>query len=113
MIQAATLSLHPILTWVSPGPPEPQEQTPVDGPYSEVGIKPQLSSRGRVTKEEEKKKKKKAFHQLQNPHIQLNGVCVYRIYKQTMTVPTKEDALSLAAVDIGGKHTWEHIKIRV
>ena len=59
MIQAATLSLHPILTWVSPGPPEPQEQTPVDGPYSEVGIKPLLSSRGRVTKEEEKKKKKR------------------------------------------------------
>ena len=66
MIQAATLPLHPILTRACPGlPGQPQEQTPVDGPYSEMGIKPQLSSRVRMTKEEEQK----AFHQLQNLQI--------------------------------------------
>ena len=33
----------------------PQEQTPVDGPYAEVEIKPQLKLRGRVAKEEDPK----------------------------------------------------------
>ena len=30
-------------------------QTPVDGPHAEVGIKPQLNSRGKVGKEEDQK----------------------------------------------------------
>ena len=78
MIQAATLPLHPILTGASPGlPGQPQEHTPVDGPYPEVGIKPQLSSRVRMTKEEEKKFSINCKIGKLNPHIQLNGAHPY------------------------------------
>ena len=34
---------------------EPQEQTPVDDPYAEVEIKPQVKPRGSVAKEEDPK----------------------------------------------------------
>jgi len=34
-------------------PGKPWEQTPVDDPLAELEIMPQLSSRGRVTKEED------------------------------------------------------------
>ena len=45
--------LHPVLTEADPSPPRhPQEQTPVDDSYSEVGIKPQSNCRGNVAKEE-------------------------------------------------------------
>ena len=40
----------------NPGPlGQPQEQTPVDDPHTEVGIKPQLKPRDSVAKEEEPK----------------------------------------------------------
>jgi len=42
---------HLVLTGADPSPPgQPQEQTPVDEPHVEVGIKPQLSSRGGIIK---------------------------------------------------------------
>jgi len=42
-----------------------------------------------------------------NPHDQLGRLCVYRIYKRPLRASTKENALALIAVDIGGKNTWE------
>ena len=40
-----------VLTGADPSPPgQPQEQTPVDNPQAEVGIKPQLNSTGNVAK---------------------------------------------------------------
>ena len=42
-----------------------QEQTPVDDPHAEVGIKPQLNSKGSVAKEEGQK----PFHQLYKVQI--------------------------------------------
>ena len=47
-----------------PSPPgQPQEQTPVDDPYPEVEIKPQLKPKGSVAKEE------KPSHQLYKLHV--------------------------------------------
>ena len=47
---------HPVLPGADPSPPgQPQEQAPMDGPHAKVGLKPQLSSRNRVTKEEDQK----------------------------------------------------------
>jgi len=48
--------LHYLHTGANPSPPgQPQEQTPVDNPYPEVEINPQLKPRGSVTKEEDPK----------------------------------------------------------
>ena len=61
MIQAAVPSLRMILTGEDPSPShQPQESAPVDDPHAEVEIKPQLSSRDRMTKEADQK----LFHQL-------------------------------------------------
>ena len=42
-----------------------------------------------------------------NPHDQLSRLCVYGIYERPLEAPTKENALALIAVDIGGKNTQE------
>jgi len=53
VIQAAAPPPHPALTRADPSPPgKPQEQTRVDDPHAEVGIKPQLKPRGSVAEEE-------------------------------------------------------------
>ena len=79
----------------------------MDDPYTEVKIKPQLKLRGRVAKEEDPK----PSHQLYKIQIkstdQLGRLCVYGIYKRPLRAPTKENALALMAVDIGGKNTQE------
>ena len=54
--QTAAPPPHLALTGANPTPPgQPQEQTPVDDPHIEMEIKPQLKSRGSVTKEEDPK----------------------------------------------------------
>ena len=54
--QAAAPPPHLGLTGANPRPPgQPQEQTPVDDPYVEVEIKPQLNPRGSMAKEEDPK----------------------------------------------------------
>ena len=59
MTQAVMPPLCPVLTGVDPSAPgQLQEQTPAGGPHSEVGLKPQLSCSGEVTKEDEQK----SFH---------------------------------------------------
>ena len=42
-----------------------------------------------------------------DPHDQLGRLCVYGIYERSLIAPTKENALVLRAVDIGGKNTQE------
>ena len=42
-----------------------------------------------------------------NLHDQLSRLCVYGICKSPLRAPTKENALALIAVDIGGKNTEE------
>ena len=58
VIQAVIPPLRLVLTGADPrAPRQPQDQTPVGGPHTEVGIKPKLDG---VTKEEDQK----SFHQL-------------------------------------------------
>ena len=60
MIQVAMPPPCLVLPGADPSPPgKPHKLTHVDNPLAEVGIKPQLSSRGRVTKKEDQK----TFHQ--------------------------------------------------
>ena len=78
----------------------------MDNPHVEVEIKPQLTPRDSVAKEEDPK----LSHQLYKPqlvHDQLGRLRVYEIYKRPLRAPTKENALVLIAVDIGGKNTEE------
>ena len=57
--QAVMPPLGPVLTGADPSSPgRPQEQAPVGGSHAKVRLRPQLSPRGRVTKEEEQK----SFH---------------------------------------------------
>jgi len=59
--QEATPPPHLVISKAGPSPPEkPQEQTPVDDPNAEMGIKPQLKPRGSVAREEAPK----SSHQL-------------------------------------------------
>ena len=48
-----------------------------------------------------------------NPQNQLCRHCMYGLYKTMISAPTKENALTLAAVDTGGKSTQEQGQIRV
>ena len=83
---------------------QPQEQTPVDDPHAKVEIKPQLRPRGSVVEEEDPKPSHQLY-KLQIKSAQLGRHCVYEIYKTSLRAPTKENALVLMAVDIGGKNT--------
>ena len=101
--QAVASPPHLALTEADPSPPgKPQEQTPVHDPHAEVEIKPQLKSRGSMAKEEDPKP---CTSCRLNPHDQLGRLCVYEIYERPVRAPTKENALVLIAVDIGGKNT--------
>ena len=54
MTQAVMPPLHPVLTRQT-APGRSWEQTPVTGPHTQVGLIPELSPRGGMTKEEEQK----------------------------------------------------------
>ena len=79
----------------------------MDDPHAEVEIKPQLKPRGSVTKEEDPKPSHELYSCRLNPDDQRGRLCAYGIYKRTLRVPTKENALALIAADIGGKNTQE------
>ena len=99
---------HLALTGADPSPPgQPQEQTPVDDPRAEVEIKPQLKPRGSVAKEEDPKPSHQQYRLRLNPQDQRGRPCVCGMYERTVRAPTKENALALIAVDIGGKDTQE------
>ena len=78
----------------------------MDNPHAEVEIKPQLKPRGKVAKEEDPKPSHQLY-KLKIKYNQLGRFCVYGIYKRTVRAPTKENALVLIAVDIGGQNTQE------
>ena len=79
----------------------------MDDPHAEVEIKPQLKPRGSVAKEEDPKPSHQLTSCRLNLHDQLGGLHIYGIYKGQLRAPTKENALALIAVDIGGKSTQE------
>ena len=72
-----------------------------------VEIKPQLKPRDTVSKEEDPKPSHQLYKLRKNPPDQLGRLCVNGIYKMTLIAPTKENALVLIAVGIGGKNTQE------
>ena len=77
----------------------------MDNPHAEVEIKPQLKPRGSVTKEEDPKPSHQVY-KLQIKSIRSVGrFCVCGIYKRSLRVPTKENALILMVVNVGGKNT--------
>ena len=80
----------------------------MDDPHAEVKIKPQLKPRGSVAKEENLKLSTSSCTRCRlNPRDQLGRLSVYAIYKKSLRAPTKENALVLIAVDIGGKNIEE------
>ena len=79
----------------------------MDDPYPKVEIKSQLKPRGSVTEEEDPKPSHQLYSCRLNPHNQLGRLYAYGMYKKTVRAPTKENALVLIAVDIGGKNTQE------
>ena len=79
----------------------------MDNPHTEVEIKPQLRLRGTVAKEKDPIPSYELYKLQIKSHDQLGRLCVYGIYKRTLRAPTKENALVLTAVDIGGKNTPE------
>ena len=79
----------------------------MDDPHAEVEIKPQLKPRGGVAKEKTQNLPTSCTSCRLNPHDQLARLCVYGIYKRSLRAPTKEKALVLTALDIGGKNTQE------
>jgi len=53
-------------------------------------------------KRKERKKRKNRYAKLNRGRL-----CIYGIYKRSLRIPTKINALVLIAVDIGGKKTQE------
>ena len=79
----------------------------MDDPHAEVEIKPQLKPRGSVAKEEDPKSSQQ-LEKLQIKSTRSTGrLYVCRIYNRSLRAPSKENALVLIAVDIGGKNTEE------
>jgi len=104
--QAAAPPPHLALTGADPSPlGQPQEQAPVDGPHAEVEIKSQLKSRAVWLRKRTQNLPTSCTSCRLNPQDQLGRLCVYGIHKRTLRPPTKENALVLTAVDIGGKNT--------
>ena len=85
----------------------------MDHSLAEVEKKPELKPSGSMAEDEDPK----FPHQLKscrvNPHNQLGRLYAYGIYKKTVRAHTKENALDLAAVDLGGRNTQEKDQIRV
>ena len=79
----------------------------MDDPHAEVEIKQQLKSRCSVAKEEDPKPSHSCTSCRSNPYDLLGRFYVYGMYQRSLRAPTKENALVLIAVDIGGKNTQE------
>jgi len=98
--QAAAPPPHLAFTGANPSP---LEQTPVDDPYAQVKIKPQLKPRGSVVKEEDLK----PSHQLYKLQIKSTWSArqILCLYERSLRAPTKEIPLVLILVDIASKNT--------
>ena len=83
-------------------------------PHAEVSIKPWLSSTAKRLKKRIWNLSTSRTSCRVNPHNQLGRLCVYGIYKRTVSVHTKERVLALATEDNGwGRYTQEQGQIRV
>ena len=97
------------LTGANPSPPEkPQEQTAVDDPHAEVGIKPQLKPRGIVAKEEDQK----PSHHLEKLQIISTPstrqiLCLWNIQKVTESFHKRKHTIS----DSCGHWRKKHIEV--
>ena len=78
----------------------------MDDPHADVGIKPQMSFRGRVTKRIENLFTSCISCRF-NPHDLAGRLYVHGLNKMTVSIHTKEKALALAAVNTGHKNTQE------
>lgn len=78
----------------------------MDDPHADVGIKPQMSFRGRVTKRIENLFTSCISCRF-NPHDLAGRLYVHGLHKMTVSIHTKEKALALAAVNTGHKNTQE------
>ena len=77
----------------------------MDDSHTEVEIKPQLKHRGSVAKEEDPSLPTNCTSCTLYPQGQLGRFCLYGIYKWSLRAPSKENALVLIDVNIGGKNT--------
>ena len=104
--QGAASPPHLALTGANPSHPgQPQEQTSVDNPDAEVEIKLQFISGAVWLRKKTQNLPTSCTSCRLNPHNQLGRLCASGIYKRTLRAITKENALVLIAVDIGGKNT--------
>ena len=78
----------------------------MDDMHAEVEIKPQLKPRGSVAKKEDPNLPTRGTSRRLNPRDQLSRLCVYGVYKRSLTAPTKGTMLILKA-NSGGKNTQE------
>ena len=77
----------------------------MDNPHAEVEIKPQLKPRGSVTKEEDPKPSHQVYELQIKSTRSVGRLCVCEIYKRSLRVPTRENALILMVVNVGGNNT--------
>ena len=79
----------------------------MDSPHAEMEIKPQLKPRGSVAKKEGPKSSHQLYKlQIKSTQSTRKTLCLWNI-KRALRALTKENALALIAVDIGGKNTEE------
>ena len=79
----------------------------MDDPHAEVEIKAQLKPKGNVSKEEDPKPSQHLYKLQIKSTWSTGRLCVYGIYKRSLRILIKENALVLIAVDIGVKKTQE------
>ena len=77
----------------------------MDDPGAEEEIKAQARPRGSVLRKKTQHPPTSRTSCRLNPHNQLDSLCVYGIHRRTLRAPTKENALVLIAVDVGGRNT--------
>ena len=78
----------------------------MDDPHAEVEIKSQLKPRGQCgVRKKTQNLATSCTNCRSNQQDQLGRLCVYGIHKRTLRAPTKEKALVLIAVNVGGKNT--------
>ena len=100
--------LHHLQTWPSQGQTQVLQGSLRNKlPHAEVEIKPQLKPRAAWLRKKTQNLPTSCTGFGLNPHDKLGRLCVYGISERTLKVLTKENALVLIAVDIGGKNTQE------
>ena len=65
----------------------------MDDPHAEVEIKPQLKPRGSVTKEKDLKPSHLLYKLKIKSTRSTSRLCVYGVYRRSLSTPTKENVL--------------------